>query len=115
VELITSNVDVLAGATGVLSGILVAAGVLVDGAIILVGVQEGTRVKRGVTVMVGGTMEGYKVGGGKGLIPLYGLTKIKRKTDTTQRIVTSTTMVRTFHTNADGVFLRGGSFVSDIS
>ncbi|OGO59447.1 MAG: hypothetical protein A2029_12300 [Chloroflexi bacterium RBG_19FT_COMBO_47_9] len=108
-------VEVLAGATAVLSGILVASAVLVDVAIILVGVQEGTRVKRGVTVMVGGTMEGYKVGGGKGLIPLYGLAKINRKTDTTQRIVTSTTIVRTFHTNADGVFLWGGSFVSDIS
>ena len=39
-------------------GILDASGVFVVCAITLVGVQEGIRVKRGVTVMVGGIMDG---------------------------------------------------------
>jgi hypothetical protein len=45
----------------------------------LVGVQEGTMVKRGVTVNVGGTGDGYNVGGGNGLRLLLGSTKIKKK------------------------------------
>jgi hypothetical protein len=96
-------------------GVCVGAGVFVARSPILVGVQDGTKVKRGVTVMVGGAKDGYKVGGGNGLILLLGSTKIRKKTETTQRIVTNTSTVKTFHTKAVDLFLGGGSFASDIS
>jgi ATP-dependent protease HslVU (ClpYQ) peptidase subunit len=94
---------------------MVTSGVFVTCASALVGVHDGIRVTRGVTVIVGGATDGKYVGGGKGLIPLCGLTKIKKNADTTQRIVTSTSIVKTFHTKAEDFFLLGGSCASDIS
>jgi hypothetical protein len=80
-----------------------------------VGVQDGTRVKRGVTVIVGGTMDGYSVGGGNGFKLLFGSIKIRKKTETTQKIVSKTRTVRMFHTMLDDLFFFGGSCASDIS
>ena len=92
----------------VIIGVRVAIGVLVTCWPLIVGVQEGIRVKRRVTVAVGAPMDGIKVGGGNGLRLLDGSTKIRKKTERTQKIVTSTRMVRTFHTNAVDVFERAG-------
>jgi hypothetical protein len=81
----------------------------------LVGVQDGTRVNRGVTVAVGTANVGGRVGGGNGLRLLFGLTKIRKNTDTTHRIAINTRMVKIFHTTAEDSFLRGVSFASDKS
>ena len=70
-----------------------------------VGVHDGTMVIRGVTVKVGSTAVGKRVGGGKGLIILFGFVNIIEKTTTTHKIVTSITIVKIFHTRADDLFL----------
>jgi len=96
-------------------GVWVGLGVSVIWMNTLVGVHEGTKVNRGVTVMVAVALAGFKVGGGKGLRLLFGLKNISAKYDTTQRNVTNIKMVNTFHTLPAPFFLLGGSLASDIS
>jgi hypothetical protein len=98
---------------GVLVGYIV--GVAVAGISDAVGVHEGIRVNRNVTVGVGVNKAGFAVGGGKGLRLLLGLIKIMVTAETTQHIETSDRMVRMFHTMFPVIFRLGSFVTSDIS